>query len=115
MQKYLFGAICLMLILACGKTDKNAIPPDVMNKEQMENILYDMHLAEGIVGYQSSGLDSNARKVLGYYEQIYKKNNLTKEQFIHSYDFYIQHPVMLDSIYSNIITKLSEQESLLRK
>ena len=115
MQKYLFGAICLILILSCGKSDKNTIPADVLNKEQMESILYDMHLAEGIVGYEVRSSDSNARRVLGYYEQIYKKNNITKAQFNTSYQFYIQHPVMLDSIYSNIITKLSEHESILRK
>lgn len=115
MQKYLFIAICVLLFFACAVPDKNAIPEGVLKPEQMELVLYDMHLAEGVVATVPSGADSNARRALGYYQIIYKKHQVTEEQFKQSFQFYVQHPVLLDSVYGRVIERLSVQESIIRK
>ncbi|MES2689101.1 MAG: DUF4296 domain-containing protein [Bacteroidota bacterium] len=114
MQKYLFVSICI-LFFACSVPEYNTVPPDVIPKEKMVGILYDMHLAEGVIAIYPSKGDSNARRALGYYEIIYKKHSTTKEEFKKSYDFYIAHPVLMDSVYTNMIEKLNEKELLLRK
>lgn len=115
MQKYLFASICLLLFFACAVPDKNAIPDGVLKPEQMEAVLYDMHLAEGVVATVPHGADSNTRRALGYYQLIYKKHQVSEEQFKNSYQFYVQHPVLLDSVYGRVIEHLSVQESIIRK
>lgn len=115
MQKYFFASICLTLFWACSVPDANTIPADVFPKEKMESILYDMHLAEGVIAISPTKGDSNARRALGYYDLIYQKHQVTKEEFKASYDFYIRHPVLMDSVYNNIIVRLSETESYLKK
>lgn len=115
MQKYLFASICLALFFSCSVPDPNTIPENVIAQEKMEGILYDMHLAEGVIAINPSKGDTNARRALGYYDQIYKKHNITKEEFKTSYDFYIKHPVLMDSVYNDVIIRLSETESYLRK
>lgn len=114
MQKYLFASICL-LFFACSAPDFNAVPADVIPKEKMVSILYDMHLAEGVVHIYPSQGDSNARRALGYYDLIYKKHGTSKEEFTKSYDFYVTHPVLMDSVYTRMIEQLNEKELLLRK
>lgn len=115
MQKYLFAAITTVLFYACALPDKNQIPADVLSQHKMESILFDMHLAEGVVGNNPEKLDSNARKALGYYQMIYAKHQVSEEAFKKSFDFYTAHPVLLDSVYSHVIERLSLQENLLRK
>jgi hypothetical protein len=115
MQKYLFVTICLALFAACAPTDKNKIPNTVLSQEKMQAILYDMHLAEAIANKTQAPLDSVAGKALGMYQEIYSKHQVSEEQFKTSYDFYIEHPVLLDSVYSRVIDELSVQEAFLRK
>lgn len=115
MRKYLLAGICTAIFFACSAPDRNAIPQDVMNKQLMESVIFDMHVAEGVITTEKMQGDSSHRKVLGLYQKVFKKYGITQEQFYKSYDFYVQHPVLLDSIYNNIISNLSEQESLYRK
>ncbi len=115
MQKYLFVAISIVLFFSCSLPDANKIPADVLSKEKMEALLYDIHLAEGVIATTPTQADSNTRRALGYYEIIYKKHQVTETQFKQSYDFYTKHPVLLDSVYSRVIEKLSVQETILRK
>lgn len=91
------------------------VPADVIPQPKMQDILYDMHLAEGVIAIQPSQGDSNTRRALGYYDLIYRKHQVSKEEFKKSYEFYIQHPVLLDSVYTRMIEKLNETELLLRK
>ncbi|MFN3445230.1 MAG: DUF4296 domain-containing protein [Bacteroidia bacterium] len=115
MQKYLFVAICAVMFCACSNPNQNQLPANVLTQQQMEAVLYDMHLAEGLLTTEPKGGDTTARRALGMYEQIYKKHNITPEQFKASYQYYTNNPVVFDSVYNKIIERLSVQESILRK
>ena len=115
MQKYLFIAICAVMFSACSNSNQNQLPANVLTQQQMEAILYDMHLAEGLLIIETKGGDTTARMALGIYEQIYKKHNTNQEAFKLSYQYYTNNPLVLDSVYNKIIERLSVQESILRK
>lgn len=114
MQKYLFAVICL-LFFACAVPDKNTIPEDVIPKDKMERILYDLHMVEGIIAVFPTQGDSNAQRALGYYDEVYAKHQITKEEFVKSFDFYVKHPVLMDTVYTRMIERFNEEELLLRK
>ena len=80
----------------------------------MVNVLSDMHIAETMARNTIHLGDTNVQKVINYYGMIYKKHNITEETFKKSYDYYMQHPLLLDSVYSDIITKLSEKQMHLK-
>ncbi|MBW7844775.1 MAG: DUF4296 domain-containing protein [Bacteroidia bacterium] len=115
MQKYLFLFINLVLFVACAPKENNVVPADVISQETMQQILTDMHLAEAMAARNQESADTVAARALGYYEKIYTKYKITESEFMKSYDFYTQHPVLLDSIYSKMIDELSIKEAFLRK
>lgn len=102
-------------MFACApKTEKEKMPDTILPQQKMVDIIADMHLAEAIVVANPHGGDTNTQKVIDYYGFIYKKHNVSKENFKTSYDYYIHHPVLLDSVYSDVITKLSDKETKMR-
>ncbi|MBP9187768.1 MAG: DUF4296 domain-containing protein [Bacteroidia bacterium] len=115
MQKYIFIAICVVMFSSCGNNTKNEMPVNLLSQQQMEAVLYDMHLAEGLLSVEPSSADSTARRALGLYDLIYKKHQTNKQQFKESYMYYTNNPKLLDSVYTRIIERLSLQESILKK
>ena len=74
----------------------------------------EMHIAETMARNTTHLGDTNVQTVINYYDFIYKKNNVSEEIFKKSYNYYIQHPLLLDSVYSDIITKLSNNQARLK-
>ncbi len=107
--------VCLCFLLACSSQSNKKIPEDVLPEESMEKILTDMHIAEGFLTARPASIDSLKQLGVSYRDEVYRKHNTTHEQFLSSYDYYNHHPVLLDSIYSKVITKLSELEVEWRK
>lgn len=114
MQKYLFIFIITCCFISCAPP-KEEIPADVIAQGPMAEIIADIHLAEAFNGLHPKKGDTSASVTLGYYEVIYKKHGITKPQFDSSYHYYIHHPVMLDSVYNQVIEILSDRESELKR
>lgn len=77
----------------------------------MSDILADMHLADAIASGKIGNVDSSNQVAVNYREVIYRKHQTTHEQFTESFNFYKDHPVLMDSIYAEVITKLSNKET----
>jgi Domain of unknown function (DUF4296) len=93
------------------------IPDTVIGYEEMTDILVDIHIVESIV--QESQVDSvrsNRDKILsGYYGHIMLKYGVTQEQFTSSYDYYTDHPLVLNYIYQRVTEQLNLMESKYNK
>jgi len=113
-QKY-STLLILLLFFACSPTnEKNNVPDDILPQEKMVSILSDMHIAEAISRNTIHLGDTNVQTVINYYSFIYKKHQISEDDFKKSYDYYMQHPLLLDSVYSDIITKISEKQMHLK-
>ncbi len=109
MQKYI-TVFVLLLLISCGGKNNDQRPDDVLPPETMTKILTDMHLAEGYINARTGNADSLKQLGVGYRDEIYKTYQTNNEQFKKSFDFYNLHPVILDSIYAEVITALSKKE-----
>lgn len=110
MQKYLYLFI-ILLIFGCAPSVPKP-PADALNREQMSDILAEMHLADAVASATRAGNnDSINQTAVNYREWIYKKYNTNNEQFNLSFNFYKEHPVLMDSLYAEVITKLSNKET----
>jgi hypothetical protein len=108
-QKYSYLSI-LLLLFACAPQKPKA-PDNLLNQTQLSDILTEMHLADAIAnGTKSGNLDSVNREAISLNAYILEKHQLTREQFMESFDFYKQNPVLMDSVYAEVITKLSSKE-----
>lgn len=112
MQKYLYLSIILLLFACAPK--KPQPPSDALTQTQMSDILADMHLADAIASSKVGNADSSNQTAVNYREFIYKKYNTTHEKFTESFNFYKDNPILMDSIYAEVITKLSNKETQYR-
>ncbi len=80
-------------------------PKNILSDKEMEAVLYDMHLAEGIVpaagynGSQKSEQDACFRYVMN-------KHNINQAIFDSSIVWYTAHPKRFDKIYPRVIKRL---------
>lgn len=103
-MRWIAGYLLFMLV-AC--TDHKALPDDIIRKEKMEMILWDMLQADRYVSsfLLTQPTDSPSvkqEKAAIIYEQVFRLHNITREDFLKSYRFYLGRPditrVMFDSI-----------------
>lgn len=81
----------------------------------MSDLLTEMHIADIVASQHRTGnFDSIEYTILSYYPAILAKYGVDSALFYQSFDYYRKHPVLLDSVYAEVITKLSSKEMLYR-
>lgn len=96
--KYLLG---LLLLSGCGKQ----IPEDIIQPSQMESILYDYHLADGMAQNQS-----NIERV-SYRNYVFRKHGITEAEFDSSMVWYTRKSKELAEIYKNLSERYKKEEA----
>ena len=100
------------MAVACSSNDA---PKDIIAQEKMVDLMIDIHMAEA--GLQDLRLQKDsAIKVFAAQEKyILKKYGVSDSSFLRSYNFYLEHPAMMEEIYTAIIDSLSLKQVLLRE
>ena len=110
----IFVAVLLLSVMGC-KEKYPHVPKDVIPVAKMENILIDMHISDAVAETRSLG-DGNEKKwSQQYYMQIYKNYGITKEEFLKSYLFYQNNPVLLNKLYDDVLSEMSKREGKISK
>lgn len=102
---YLLTVICYSAILLSASSCR---PKGILSSQQMEDILVDLHTAEGMLqeaGY-NYGHDEDVR---GYYLAVLKQHKTTQAQFDTSLVWYTANPTIFDKIYPKVIERLEAQ------
>ena len=98
-MRKLFGYICVAAFLtgmgACGKK----IPDDIIQPGDMENLLYDYHLASAMTG--SLPYDETYKKD-AYFKYVFQKHHVTEAEFDSSMVWYTRHSDVLSDIYTRL-------------
>ena len=98
----------------CKSKDEYHIAPAIM-----ENILFDVSLAESYAGMTQNevygGGIKNMDSLARYYATILAKYSITKEQYITSIRWYENHPALLDTIYTHLTDRSTLLQSQLYK
>ncbi|WP_316736852.1 DUF4296 domain-containing protein [Pedobacter aquatilis] len=102
--------LALTFLFACKeKRPNNIIPP-----EQIQPILYDIHVVDGYIS-TISNLDSSKKVASAYYKGIFKKYGIDSAKHAQSMKYYYAHPAELAEVYKNISTKLEKQKVVMEK
>ena len=99
-----------LLVFACVQPEKP--PANLITKEQMINILVDIHIAEAMVDEAHLSKDSSI--VIFKDLAIFEKYGIEKENFDESYNYYLRNINMLDDIYTAVVDSLSVRNALLK-
>ena len=102
MKKYL-----LIIVLIIGCSDN--VPDNLIDKEKMENIIFDIMILNA-----SSGFDLKVDKNLLSDEFIYKKYNIDSLQFFESELYYSKNPKDHYEIYAKVKIRILKSIDSLR-
>ena len=100
--------IGLLSALTFGCSDKDKLPPGVLPKKQMREVMWDMIRAgeflHGFVFKQDSSLD---KIKLGekWFDKVYQLHKITKTQFEKSYAYYNSRPVLMKEMLDSLAKK----------
>jgi len=89
----------LLFLLSCK--DKTA--EGILNSEQMQALLVDVHIVDGALYEVSGEPDSLFKYGSGKYELIFKKHHTDSTQFKKSYLYYTNRPDELYKIYEKVV------------
>ncbi len=96
-----------LLLLLSFFSCKPSVPSIYIQPSEMEDILYDYHIAEGIRTHDNVANDSLS--LLSYKTNILKKHGYTVEEFDSSMLYYTRHTKLLSNIYVSLADRLNKE------
>jgi len=109
------GVLFLLLVIAGCKQKFPSVPSDIIPVDKMERILIDMHISDAVAEVKTLGDINEKRLSQQYYMQIYKNYGISKADFLKSFTFYQNNPVLLNKIYDDILGEMSKREANINK
>jgi len=111
----LISCFILIFVAACNDSKIEKIPSNIIGKDTMVLMLAEMHLLESSLGiriFEDKKLMNTRNSVK---TKIYKDFGISKEQFYKSYEYYSLKPMLIDSMYINVISEITERQAKLNK
>lgn len=111
MKKLLF--LPLFLLLACTSKEVK-IPSDIISKEKMIEVYFDVHVSDGMVINQKiKDVKISNQLKKSYLVGVLKKHGVSMEKYEKSNVFYEDNEALMVEIYSEVMIKFSEEQALL--
>ncbi len=102
MRKIVYLGCVFLLLVACER------PFNILNSDEMSLVLADIHLAEATMGSKISYTDYNTKRA--YYESIFEKHHLSRDEFDKSLDWYARHPKQFEEVYAKVLLLVIEKQ-----
>ncbi|KQR71060.1 hypothetical protein ASF92_06580 [Pedobacter sp. Leaf176] len=102
----------MALVALAGCRQK--MPPNIIAPDKMQNILYDIHVADGYISMIAMA-DSSRKVAAAYYKGVYKKFGIDSAKYAQSMNYYYKHPQDLEKMYKSIAQRLGKQQKAMEK
>lgn len=99
----------VILIVSCD--NKKQEEPNILSRDQIVDILTDIQLIEAKLSFEKKSPPNLNEISEKYYESVFLKYDISKEEFEKSLNYYKQNIEELNNIYSEVITKLNKIQS----
>lgn len=93
------GILCIML--SC--TDR--VPTGIIPPEEMTNVLFDVHVADGMLANQP--IDSARVKMISLYAAIFDRHGIDSTVLRNSVEYYTAHPLLMKEMYTEIEARMN--------
>lgn len=100
---WLLTVLALTAMLGC----KPGVPNTVIQPSDMEDILYDYHLADAL--FRMSGNGYSSSDIITFKAAILKKYGYTEAEYDSSMVYYMRHTERLHEIYEHLADRLSNE------
>jgi len=102
-RHHLTYCLLLLMVMAC----KPSVPSEYIQPDDMEDILYDYHVAQAMA-QQATSSDATLEKTRNFMS-VLKKYNITEADFDSSLVYYYSHVDRLKDIYIHVNSRLSDE------
>lgn len=108
MNYKLIFALLLLLFFGCNSDE----PENLIDKDKMTSILIEMHIAEAKVNTLGLGADSTEVVIEMMTDRILQDFGYTTEEYLQSYNYYMQDVRVMENLYSRVVDSLSLREEI---
>lgn len=100
-------AFLLLFLVACGGKEKS--PSGPLDRAKFEQVLMESLLIEARLN-QELTVDQRANgPASADYDEMFKKQGVTKEEFRATYDAYMKQPEELKAVYQDVLNDLQQR------
>lgn len=107
MRKILVISIAILMV-ACGGKERPPKPDNLISKDQMSNILYDVFLLNSAKGINKKVLENNG---IFPQEYVYKKYNIDSLRFAKSNEYYAYDVETYEGIIQNVKQRIEAEKT----
>lgn len=104
-MRFSFLLLVIMAFMAC--TDKTKVPSDVISKDKMEKLVWDVMLVEEYVKeavVKDSTKDIKKERAR-LYQQVFDLHHTNREEFNKSFKYYIGRPDLTKTMFDSLAAK----------
>lgn len=112
MKRILLILLAAFLLQSCSESEGKR--PEI-KKEQLVDVLFDIHLTDGYLTYKGYRVDRNRDKIESAYGYVLDKHNITPKQFHNTMKYYSKHISEYEKLYNKVIEKLTKYEGEMMK
>lgn len=111
MKKIIVAFLYCAVMISCGDEPQNILPDNVLPAEKMAAVLVDIHLVEAHMSRNAFHPDKIAVEPPAPNIDVLKKNEITRQQYDTSFNYYTQHPKQLVKIYELVLNDFSKMQA----
>lgn len=110
--KLLFIAI-IVFAAACKEKDPPK-PEGLLSEEKFSAVMVEVQFAEAL-DLQRKQIDKDSSEtIFSYYKEIFKRHNISLDEFVNTYDYYIDKPDEMGKIYEQVLDSLNKLDAELK-
>ncbi len=115
-MKWAFIILLAIFSVSCNSLLKST-PSGLLSESKMTDVLVDMHLTEATLRAANDSISrlNDTTDLRIRFSEVFRKNDVTPDEFNVSLNYYLEQIDVLDKIYSEVIIRLTEIEATLQQ
>ncbi|MBL7963049.1 MAG: DUF4296 domain-containing protein [Flavobacteriales bacterium] len=105
------AAFLLLALIACATPEA---PADLLPRDRFKHLLLEAQLIEARVNHERIVEQRMDSPVEAYYDTLFSREGVTREQFDRTYTYYTQHPGELKAVLEEVLNELGQRKDSLR-
>lgn len=111
MRRYL-PFLLLLFFLSCSHQQQEEKSKRFLPKDKMIHVLLDIHLSDAMMVHDGTmKSEEQMKKVSVEYEKIFNKHEVTSQEFYSTFNYYLNHPAEMDSVYKDLVEVAIQKQS----
>src|SRR5690606_20764998 len=110
---------CVFALFLTSCTSHHKTPADVIPKERMEKILWDMvkadRFAAAFIMTKKDSAHEKKRQTLLVYEKVFNLHDISRDEFLKSYKYYLGRPDITKVLFDSIAAQSERRREELYK